>query len=67
MADSNPCHYCVKPKRYPGCQDHCPEGVAWKKQHEERKAATDKLRKVNDDIYQQKSSMVTKAIKKHRR
>lgn len=67
MADSNPCHYCVKPTRYPGCHDHCPEGIAWKNQHEERKAAADKLRKVNDDIYQQRNCMVTKAIKKHRR
>ena len=21
----NPCHYCVAPKRYPGCHDHCQE------------------------------------------
>ena len=67
MAESNPCRYCVKPKRSPGCQDHCPEGVAWKKQHEEQKAAADKIRKVSNDIYQQKSSMVTKAIKRHGR
>lgn len=19
----NPCHYCVKPERHPGCHDHC--------------------------------------------
>lgn len=67
MADNNPCRYCVKPKRQPGCQDHCPEGVAWKKQHEEQKAAADKIREVNGGIYQQKVSKVTKAVKRRRR
>lgn len=67
MAESNPCRYCVKPKRYPGCQDHCPEGMAWKKQHDEQKELEYKKRRVSGEIYVQRAERVTKAIKKHGR
>lgn len=38
MAD-NPCRGCTK--RYPGCQDKCPDGIAWSKKE---KARRDKIR-----------------------
>lgn len=32
------CHYCVAPKRYPGCSDKCPEYKEAKAKHEADKA-----------------------------
>ncbi len=26
----NPCRYCFAPKRHPGCQTECEEGIAFK-------------------------------------
>lgn len=38
------CHHCKPPKRYPGCQDHCPDGIADKAEYNKRKAADEKAR-----------------------
>lgn len=38
--DPCPCHYCVAPKRHPGCHDTCTkEYIPWKAREEARKAA----------------------------
>lgn len=63
----NCCHYCVAPKRHPGCHDHCPDYAAEKAEHDRRKAADAEKRKVKNDIYNQRSEHVTKALKKHGR
>lgn len=63
----NCCHYCVAPKRHPGCHDHCPEYVAEKAEHDRLKAMDAEKRKVKNDIYNQRSEHVTKALKKHGR
>lgn len=58
------CHYCKPPKRYPGCQDHCPEGIAAKAKHKERKEADDKARGRNTySVYAQKVDSIRKASK----
>lgn len=61
------CHYCVPPKRYPGCHDHCPERAAEKAEYDKRKAESDRKRKAISDIYRQRSEHVEKALKKKRR
>ena len=61
------CHYCVPPKRHTACWGHCPEYAAEREEHDQRKEADDKRRKVKNDIYRQRSERVTKAIKKHGR
>ena len=58
------CHHCPKDKRYPGCQDHCPDGIADKKKYEEMKAARDKQRAISNGIYAQRSASVHKAMKR---
>ena len=63
----NCCHYCVAPKRHPGCHDSCPDYAAQKAEHEKLKAADAKRRKVEDDIYNQRAENVTKALKRHGR
>lgn len=37
MSD-NCCQFCVPPKRYPGCHDHCPERAEWKRIRDRQKA-----------------------------
>lgn len=60
MGTINCCHFCVPPKRHPGCHGHCPEYAA-------EKAADAKRRKVKSDIYSQRADLVTKALKRHGR
>ena len=59
------CNGCVKPKRYPGCHDHCPEHIAEKAEYDRRKAAEDKKKAVSNGIYRQKSDGVYRATKRH--
>ena len=63
----NCCHYCVAPKRHPGCHDSCPEYAAEKALHDKLKAADTEKRKVKNDIYSQRADLITKAIKRHGR
>lgn len=61
------CVSCVKPKRHPGCHDHCPDYLAEKAEHETRKAQQDKERRIAGGIYQQKCAAVNRAVKGKRR
>ena len=63
----NPCRYCVKPKRQPGCHDHCKERKEWKAEYDARSAENYKQRKISYDIYQQRTDQVIKATKRHGR
>lgn len=61
------CRYCKPPKRCPGCQDHCPDGIAAKAKYNERKEADDKARGRNTfSVYQQKTDAVMRASKRKR-
>lgn len=61
------CRYCTPPKRYPGCHANCPEYLADKAKHDELKAANDKKRAVEGEIYHQRDDRVYKAKKRSRR
>ena len=62
------CHYCKPPKRYPGCQDHCPDGVAAKAKHKELKEADDKARHRNTQtVYYQKTEAIHRANKRKKK
>lgn len=61
------CRNCVPPKRYPGCQDHCPGYASGRARYDACKAIEDKRQKVKNDIYNRRSIAVTKALKKHKR
>ena len=61
------CHYCVAPKRYPGCHGKCPEYLKEKAENEERKAAYYGDRSVTSGLEEQRSDAVTKAMKEMRR
>ena len=39
------CHYCVAPKRHPGCHGNCSDYAAEKAEHEKLKAADAEKRK----------------------
>ena len=67
MGVINCCHYCVSPKRHPGCHDHCPEYAAEKAEHNRCKEADDNRRKVKNNIYSQRTDNVAKALKRHGR
>lgn len=61
------CKGCVKPKRHPGCHDHCPEYEEEKRIHEKRKAADNKRRSINLGLYEQRTAAVTKALRNKKR
>ena len=63
----NCCHFCVPPKRHPGCHGNCPEYADEKAEHERLKAADADTRKIKNDIYNQRAELVTKALKRHGR
>ena len=67
MGVINCCHYCVAPKRHPGCHSNCPEHAAEKAEYDRLKAADDEKRKAHNNIYNQKADVITKAIKRHGR
>ena len=61
------CHNCKPPKRYPGCQDHCPDGIAAKAKYNALKAADDKARgRDSNAVYSQHMDSMTRACKKRR-
>lgn len=61
------CRCCVKPKRYPGCHDHCPDLAEERAEDAEKKAAEAKAKAVAQSIYGQKSDGVLRAYKRHGR
>ena len=61
------CRYCIPPKRYPGCHDHCPERAAELAANAERKAEAEKKRAIAHSIYKQKSDGVYRAFRKNGR
>ena len=61
------CHNCVAPKRHTACWGHCPEYLAEKEHHEKQKAQDDQQRRVNNEIYLQRTDRIVKAIRNHRR
>lgn len=60
------CRYCVPPKRYPGCHDHCPDRAAELAAGAEKKADAAQKKAVAQGIYQQKSDGVYRAYKKRK-
>lgn len=66
MAD-NCCYGCVAPKRYPGCQDHCPER---QEQLAQRAKETEQRRKAHgiaNGINNQKIEGIRRAMRRHGR
>jgi hypothetical protein len=59
------CHHCKPPKRYPGCQDHCPDGKADKAEYNEKKAAYEKATgKDTMAVYSQRVDSITRCCKR---
>ena len=67
MSTINCCRDCVPPKRHTACWGHCPDYAAERAEYDRRKEAYEKIRKVKNDIYNQRSNKVTKALRKHGR
>ena len=61
------CHNCVAPNRHTACWGHCPEYLAEKEQYEKQKELDAQQRKVNNEIYLQRTDRIVKAIRNHRR
>ena len=59
------CKGCTPPKRYPGCHASCPEYIADKAKHDERKAMLDKERDINIAILSNRTDKVLKARKRN--
>ena len=57
------CHYCVAPKRYPGCHGKCQEYLEEKAEYEKRKRAYYGDPNVNQGLYGQRAARVEKALK----
>lgn len=66
MGRINCCRYCVAPKRYPGCHDHCAEYAEEKAENDRLRELDAKKRYINNGIYEQRTRSVVKAVK-HRR
>lgn len=61
------CYGCVPPRRTHECHGTCKDYIDEKAADEEKKAAEDMRRKVNNSIYQQRTDMVAKALRRHGR
>ena len=64
---NNCCYGCVKPKRYPGCQDHCPERqeeLAKRAQEMEKRR---KAQGISSGINNQKIEGIRRAMRRHGR
>lgn len=62
------CRYCVAPKRYPGCHDHCKEYQDTKAGIAEKKAADDKARgRTTSTAYAQRVDAIIKAERNRKR
>lgn len=62
MSD-NCCKFCVPPKRYPGCHDHCPERAAWVRDRENKKAEYAKRHETDSYFCIERGKKVEKARK----
>lgn len=60
------CKDCVAPKRYPGCHSNCPEYLMEKKLWDEQKKIISEQQAYNN-LYEQRSERVRKALKRKRR
>ena len=49
-SDFECCKICTPPKRYPGCQDHCPDGKAAKAAHDKKRANIRKQREIESNL-----------------
>lgn len=67
MKDDSPCKECKPPKRYPGCHDHCEEGLAWDEKVKEEKEKIRKIKNKEKLIGEYKIEMRVKAFKKRRK
>ena len=63
MGNFDECRVCKPPRRYPGCQDHCPDYAKAKAKYEADKALADKARKVDASIRSQKYRGVRRMLK----
>lgn len=59
------CHKCVPPKRTVGCHATCPDYIAEKKLHDEKREEQQKQRRISDGVYDQRASSVRRARKRH--
>ena len=50
MPDNNPCRYCKPPKRHSGCQDTCPDGIAWLKEYHAKQKKANAAQKLDHDL-----------------
>lgn len=57
------CKDCVPPKRYPGCHSTCSEYLSEKKEYEEQKQALSLKRQAEQNLYEQRSRQVYKALR----
>ena len=58
------CKGCVAPNRYPGCHSNCPEYLMEKKQWDEQKKIISEQRQAYNNLYEQRSRGVHKALRK---
>ena len=63
----NCCYGCVAPKRYPGCQDHCPERQEELAKKEAEREQRLKARRIDLNIKSQKYDGVRRAMRRHGR
>lgn len=66
MAD-NCCYGCVAPKRYPGCQDHCPERQEQLAQRAKEMEQRRKAHGISNGINNQKIEGIRRAMRRHGR
>jgi hypothetical protein len=60
------CNGCVAPKRYPGCQDHCPDYIIDNAFHQVEKAERSKKVAMECGLYQQRYEAIRKTAGKRR-
>ena len=65
------CQKCVKPKRHPGCQDHCPEYKEARAEYDQAKKADERRRgKTSRTVYDQCADSVKRTerrLRNHKR
>lgn len=66
MGRINCCRYCVAPKRYPGCHDHCPEYAEEKAEDQRLMSIDAERRRISNDLYEQRTAKVVKALNRQR-
>ena len=60
------CNGCVAPKRHEGCWGHCPEYLKEKAAHDAQKEAIRKQNAISYGITNQRTTGVTKALRRRR-